>query len=89
MYFGIKKGKAVYTGITKQTLKARLSQRNAKGFQTLRLIYDNLTRNQARAIEQYYIENGPNELNKINSISPKNKFYEDALNWAEEYLGGN
>lgn len=55
----------------------------------LEIQYDNLTRNQARAIEQYFIgdPNGPNELNKINSIGPNNKYYQDALDWAEQYLG--
>lgn len=43
--------------------------------------------NQARAVEQYYIENGTNELNKINSISPDNKYYRDAMNWVKQYLG--
>ena len=88
VYFGIKKGNEQYTGITKQSLNARLSQHNSrgKGFSSLRLQYDNLTRNQARAIEQYYINNGPNAMNKINSISPKNKYYNDAIRWAEEFI---
>ena len=40
-----------------------------------------------RAIEQYYIENGPNNLNKINSISSNHRFYQEAINWAKQYLG--
>lgn len=40
-----------------------------------------------RAIEQYRIENGPNNLNKINSISPDNKYYKDSIDWAKNYLG--
>ena len=89
VYFGIKDDIPQYTGITKQTLDARLSQHNAngKGFDILNIQYEGLTRNQARAIEQYYIENGPNALNKINSISPNNKYYQDAMNWAKQYLG--
>ena len=89
VYFGVKDDMQQYTGITKQTLDARLSQHNAngKGFQQLEEQFSDLTRNQARAIEQYFIENGPNELNKINSISPNNKFYQDAMNWAKGYLG--
>ena len=89
VYFGIKGGEAKYTGITKQSLDARLTQHNrkGKGFSRLDVQYDNLTRNQARAIEQYFIENGPNELNKINSIGQDNKYYQDALNWAKQYLG--
>ena len=88
-YFGMKDGTAQYTGITKQTKNARLNQHNnaGKGFDDLDIQYEGLTRNQARAIEQYYIENGPNALNKINSISPNNKYYQDAMNWAKQYLG--
>ena len=89
VYFGMKDGTAQYTGITKQTKNARLNQHNnaGKGFDDLDIQYEGLTRNQARAIEQYYIENGPNALNKINSISPNNKYYQDAMNWAKQYLG--
>ena len=89
VYFGMKGDEAKYTGITKQSTSARLNQHNAngKGFTDLRVKESGLTRNQARAIEQYYIENGPNELNKINSISPDNKYYKDAMNWAKNYLG--
>ena len=89
VYFGVKDDIPQYTGITKQTLDARLSQHNAngKGFDNLNIQYEGLPRNQARAIEQYYIENGPNALNKINSISPNNKYYQDAMNWAKQYLG--
>ena len=89
VYFGIKDNKAQYTGITKQSLNIRLKQHNAngKGFEFLRQQKSGLTRNQARSIEQYYIENGPNNLNKINSISPNNKYYEDAMKWAKNYLG--
>lgn len=89
VYFGMKDGTAQYTGITKQTKNARLNQHNnaGKGFDDLDIQYEGLTRNQARAIEQYYIENGSNALNKINSISPNNKYYQDAMNWAKQYLG--
>ena len=85
----MKGDEAKYTGITKQSTSARLNQHNAngKGFTDLRVKESGLTRNQARAIEQYYIENGPNELNKINSISPDNKYYKDAMNWTKNYLG--
>lgn len=72
-----------------QPLDTRLNQHNAngKGFSNLIQKESGLTRNQARSIEQYYIENGPNDLNKINSISPNNKYYEDAMKWAKNYLG--
>lgn len=92
VYFGIDKNNNLdYTGITKQTKEARLYQhnRNGKDFLDLEIQYDNLTRNQAGAIEQYFISgsNGPNELNNFNSIGMNNKYYQDALDWAKQYLG--
>lgn len=50
-------------------------------------VHTGLTRNQARSIEQYYIENGPNKQNKINSISVKNKKYNQSQEWARKFLG--
>ncbi len=50
-------------------------------------IYEGVTRNQARAYEQNLLENligNSNKLNKINSISPKNKYHDDAVNWAQK-----
>ena len=93
VYYGIdaNTGDAVYTGITKQNLESRLYQHNRQGknFEELSKQYSDLTRNQARAVEQYLIENGhANQLNKINSISPKNKMYDEAMKWAEKYLNG-
>lgn len=32
------------------------------------------------------IENGLHELNKINSISPNNRNYQQAMNWAKDYI---
>ncbi|WP_084758062.1 GIY-YIG nuclease family protein, partial [Defluviitalea phaphyphila] len=89
VYYGIQDGEAVYTGITKQDLEKRLYQHNykGKGFDRLLKQYDGLTRNQARAIEQYYIEKGPaNLLNKINSIRPSHRHYNQAMKWVQEFL---
>ena len=89
VYTGIRGGEAVYTGITKQTLMARLYQHNhigGKNFSRLEEMYGGLTRNQARALEQYGIENGPSGDNKIFSIGKKNKYYKQAMKWAEEYI---
>ena len=85
----INNGYTRYTGITKQSPAARLAQHQSSGkpFERLEVQYDGLTRNQARAIEQYFIENGPNELNKINSISKNHRYYSQAKTWAEGYLG--
>lgn len=58
VYYGMVEGSAKYTGITKQDLNTRLKQhrRNGKPFDDLWEKHNNLTRNQARALEQYYIE---------------------------------
>ena len=47
-----------------------------------------LTRNQARAVEQTLIEEGDylHKKNVINSISPKNLFYDKAKEWANTFL---
>lgn len=91
VYFGIQdSADAVYTGITRQSPKIRLQQHNhnGKSFSDLAAQYKDLTRNQARALEQYYIEHGPNALNKINSISPNATYYKEAMQWAENYING-
>jgi len=93
VYFGIDKktGKAVYVGITKRDPNIRLNEHNRSGkdFERLDVQLEGLTRNQARAIEQYFIEHGPNQLNKANSISPRSEYYSEALKWAEYYLKKN
>lgn len=88
VYHGIKNDNRVYTGITKQPLKVRLMQHNyaGKGFSDLELQFSNLTRNQARPIEQYLIENVPSVMNQISSISRTNKFYEASQIWAETFV---
>ena len=65
----------------------RKTSLSARNFDDLEIQYEGLTRNQARAIEQYYIENGPNKLNKISSVGKNNKFYQDAIKWAKNFLG--
>ncbi len=88
VYFGqLDDDSFVYTGITKQTLNDRLTQHQRQGKEFVDLLpqHENLTRNQARALEQYYIENGPNRQNKINSISSNNRFYDEAKQWASNY----
>lgn len=92
VYHGVlQTGELVYTGITRQTIAQRLYQHLASGkpFARLETIVDGLTRNQARAIEQYFIEQGMNLYNKINSISPSSQFYEDAMKWAAVFISNN
>ena len=89
VYQGTIGGEPVYTGITRQELSARLYQHNygGKGLDKLQELFPELTRNQARAIEQYFIENGPgNAMNQINSISPNSVYYNDAMRWAADFV---
>ena len=83
-------GDEVYSGITKQSREARLGQhqRNEKPFVDLNFRFEGqtFTRNQARALEQYYIENGPNKFNQIMSISQSAPYYEEAMRWATEFI---
>ena len=81
--------KSVYTGITKQTLKRRLYQHQYSGkpFTNLVAVHKNMTKNQARALETYRIINlKANKYNKILSISEKNKYYEEAMRWANKNI---
>ena len=89
VYFGVKNDENVYVGITKQDLRDRLKQHNnniksPKGFQDLRIQAEGLTRNQARSIEQYFIKNGPNQINSINSIRESRDIYDLAIEWAKK-----
>lgn len=90
VYFGIQNRRPAYTGITNQPLEARLQQHRQRGrrFSSLRLQYNHLTRNQARALEQYHIVNGPNRLNRVGSISRVHRYFQDAMRWAEDFLRG-
>ncbi|MCK4260914.1 MAG: hypothetical protein KAX49_18195, partial [Halanaerobiales bacterium] len=89
VYYGIKNGEEVYTGITRQELAKRLYQHNYSGKNLDDLVeqVSGLTRSQARSIEQYLIENGTaNALNRINSISPSHRYYDEAMQWAKEFI---
>lgn len=82
-------GDGIYTGITKQDLEKRLAQHvyQKKPFEKLvQQTTEKLTRNQARAVEQQWIEKGPNLYNKINSIAKNSEFYAEAKKWAEKYI---
>ncbi len=92
VYYGVKNGENVYTGITKQSLSKRLYQHNyvGKGFDDLIPIADGLTRNQARAVETYLIDFGSaNTMNTYRSISPTRGIYDDAMKWEKDYIKKN
>ena len=86
---------AQYVGRTKD-LKARKAahERNPDRAElTLVIIKDNLTMEEARGLEQYYMNyyhtlNRDNAMNnQINGISPKNKKIKIYINAAKNYLG--
>ncbi len=85
VYNGLNKaGDDVYVGITNNIIR-----RQGQWGNTFRIkeMTGGLTRNQAKAIEQVIIEQNPHYLNIINSISPSNPNYQQAIDWANYYLG--
>lgn len=88
VYHGMENGKATYTGITRQSKNRRLAQhrRNGKTFDDLEIKHENLTRNQARALEQRYMNKGINKRNKIRSIRSSHPYYRYSQKWAKHYL---
>lgn len=85
VYLGIKDGKPDYVGITKDIL--RRQGQHGDRFDFLREITtEPLTRRQARAIEQTMIEANKQFSNKINSISSKREWYDDAISWGQKWL---
>ena len=87
VYLGVRNGKAVYVGITKD-VAARQSA-HADRFVLQKITTDPVTRRQARAIEQNLIERNPQFENKINSISSRRSWYQDAKDWGAEWLKSN
>ena len=96
VYFGMIGEDVRYVGITRQEPKKRLAQHLAagKGFTDLPEKHRRLTRNQARAVEQYYIDayggarahGGETLMNIIDSISRWNPWRAEADAWARTYL---
>jgi len=85
VYLGINDGNPTYVGITKNISK-RQSQHGDRFDYLKQITKEPLTRRQARAIEQVLKETNPNFTNKINSISPKREWYNDAINWGQNWL---
>jgi len=84
IYFGLRDGKRVYVGITSDVAR-RQGQHGA------RFVLDPLraapvTKGQARSIEQALIVRNPGFENLINSISPRQPWYSEAVEWGEAWL---
>ena len=85
VYYGIKDGKKDYVGIT-NNISRRQTQHGDRFDRLIEITDEPLTRRQARAIEQVLIEDNPQFSNKINSISSKRDWYNDATEWARKWL---
>ncbi len=86
-------GDVIYVGITKQSIEERQKQhlKAGKPFNNMQPEYENLTRHEARALEQHFIEkhdtiNKPNGENNINSIAKNNPQYIESQEWAKSFL---
>ncbi len=90
VYFGSQGGRKVYAGITNDI--NRRAREHARGLRIdIFQVGNNLTRGEARAIEQAMLirAGGPKTkgfYNKINSISATHYYYDDALEWGQEWL---
>ena len=85
VYFGVKDGKNIYVGISNNV--SRRETQHGDRFDELREITTSqVTRGEARAIEQALIVENPGFTNKINSISPKHAYYDDAVSWGQAWL---
>ncbi|MXG88414.1 DNRLRE domain-containing protein [Nocardioides flavescens] len=87
VYFGLVNGKPVYAGITNNF--ARRQAQHGSRFVLDQITTAPVTRGQARAIEQALIVRNPGFQNKINSISPKHPYYQEAVGWGEAWLVQN
>lgn len=86
VYLGIVDGEADYVGIT-YDVPTRQAQHGERFDRLREITQEQLTRRQARAIEQVMIENNyPSFSNKIYSISPKHDWYDDAIKWGTQWL---
>lgn len=87
VYMGYKAGKPAYVGITKD-LACRTRDHGARFDAFEKVTTAPVTRDQARALEQYILKNNPHFENKINSIAPSRTWYNEAMKWAESWFNG-
>ncbi|EHN12313.1 RhsD protein [Patulibacter medicamentivorans] len=92
VYRGINRdGKEIYIGITSRFKKRAYEHRNR--FDLEPITPTPVTRGQARAIEQAGIVNARSRglayENKINSVSPRHDYYDDAVSWGQAWMQHN
>jgi hypothetical protein len=78
-------GAPVYVGISKN-ISERACRHGDRFDELMKLNHDFVTKDQARAIEQAIIEANPSFQNGINSIAKKRDWYEEATQWARDWL---
>ena len=88
VYLGIRDGKIAYVGIS-NNVAARACQHGSRFDDVVKLTSSQVTRDQARAIEQTIINHNPQLENQINSIAPSRDWYEPALEWARNWMRDN
>jgi RHS repeat-associated protein len=88
VYFGVRNADRVYTGIT--TNLARRQVQHGDRFVLERVTQSGqVTRGEARAIEQALIVRNPGFENVRNSISPRHPWYQQAVDWGDAWLSRN
>lgn len=88
VYLGIREGKPVYTGISNQW-EIRQAQHGSRFDRLDPLTRGQLTRGEARAVEQALITRNPGFRNIRNSISPLHPYFGQAVEWGEWWLRQN
>lgn len=88
VYFGIKNGEKTYVGITSNVARREI-QHGARFDKLAPITEAPLTRREARAIEQVLIEKNPQFSNKINSIAKSRDWYDEAIEWGNEWVKQN
>lgn len=87
VYYGYKNGKVVYVGITNDIV--RRAAEHGDRFRIRAINSTPLTRGEARAIEQAAIVRNSQFENVRNSISPSHNYYDEAVEWGEQWLRQN
>jgi RHS repeat-associated protein len=86
VYQGFRNEESVYAGISKDVPNRQLQHGDRFD---IRAISPEMTRGQARAVEQALILRNPQYENIRNSISPTHEYYNDAVRWGETWLQEN
>ena len=84
-YLGYKNGQPSYVGISSR-LSCRTMEHGDRFDAYEKLTDTPVTKDQARGIEQALINNNPDFENEINSISPDRDWYDDAVNYGNDFL---